>query len=237
MKAAKPLPNEDKISTTRKATTCGQKERPTGTATPAPEYQPTEKERAALESYKRRDASTMSLPKLKVSKEKPRSEPQWDHPDQKTTILLVAEAFGSNDPHFLKGLVGQVNRSCRSRGDYDEDSINFVLSVINGVKPRDRLEAILAAQIANLHMAAMRAAEHLNNAANPEQRDSAERVYYKLVRNLIRAIDALKRYRRGRELNLNVQNASINDNGQAVVAQVTQASPEEPRSDRKRGGE
>jgi hypothetical protein len=64
----------------------------------------------------------------------------------------------------------------------DEASGNFLLSVIRGVKPRDQLETMLAAQMAVVHAATMMMARRLNHVDNIAQQDAAERALNKLAR-------------------------------------------------------
>ena len=53
----------------------------------------------------------------------------------------------------------------------DQDASNFALSVIRGIEPRDQLEAMLAAQMAAVHMATMMFARRLNHVETIPQQD------------------------------------------------------------------
>ena len=55
------------------------------------------------------------------------------------------EALGTANLDFLDGLLAQLANA--GWGD-DERSINFMLSVVKGIEPRDQVEAMLAAQMA-----------------------------------------------------------------------------------------
>ena len=57
-----------------------------------------------------------------------------------------------------------------------------MLSVVKGLKPKDQLETMLAAQMAAIHMATMRLAPELANVETISQQDSAERALNKLAR-------------------------------------------------------
>jgi hypothetical protein len=70
-----------------------------------------------------------------------------------------------------------------------------MLSVMKGVQPRDQLEAMLAAQMAAVHMATMTIAQRLAHVENIPQQDSAERAFNKLSRTFTTQMEALKRYR------------------------------------------
>ena len=139
---------------------------------------------------------------------------------------LVMEFLGSADEQFSTGIFGQL-ASASARGQkIDEREVNFMLSVIQGVQPRDQLEAMLAAQMAAVHMASMTFARRLRNVENLAQLDSAERAFTKLTRTFATQMEALKRYRTGGEQKVTVQHVSVAEGGQAIVGNVTQAQRE-----------
>jgi hypothetical protein len=102
-----------------------------------------------------------------------------------------------------------------------------MLSVVKGIQPRDHLEAMLAAQMAAVHMATMTFAQRLAQVENiiPQQ-DSAERAFNKLSRTFTTQMEALKRYRTGGEQKVTVQHVSVSEGGQAIVGNVTQGARE-----------
>ena len=102
----------------------------------------------------------------------------------------------------------------------------FIFSLVKGVKPRDQVEAMLAAQMAAVHMATMTLARRLVHVENLPQQDSAERAFNKLARTFATQMEALKRYRTGGEQKVTVQHVSVSEGGQAIVGNVTQASRE-----------
>src|SRR6516165_11375143 len=99
---------------------------------------------------------------------------------------------------FVNGIVSHANASGRGR-DIDEYGLNFMLSVIKDIEPRDQLEAMLAAQMAAVHVASMTFARRLAGVENIPQQDSAERAFNKLTRTFAMQMEALKRYRTGAE--------------------------------------
>jgi len=74
------------------------------------------------------------------------------------------EALGTPNLDFANGLLNQLLNAGSKHGD--EGELNFMLSVIKGVKPKDQLEAMLAAQMAVVHMASMACGGQLRNAEN-----------------------------------------------------------------------
>ena len=136
------------------------------------------------------------------------------------------DAVGTADFDFYRGLIDQL-ASAGSRGDQiDEHQLNFLLSVVKGIKPKDQLEAMLAAQMAAVHVATMTLGRDLTNVETIEQQDSADRAFNKLARTFTTQLEALKRYRTGGEQKVTVQHVSVSEGGQAIVGNVTQAARE-----------
>jgi hypothetical protein len=106
----------------------------------------------------------------------------------------------------------------------DESDLNFLLSVIKGINPKDQLETMLAAQMAAIHMATMTFARRLSHVGNIPQQDSAERALNKLARTFTTQMEALKRYRTGGEQKVTVQHVSVGEGVQAIVGNATQAT-------------
>jgi hypothetical protein len=98
--------------------------------------------------------------------------------------------------------------------------------LLDGIKPRDQIEAMLAAQMAAVHVATMTFARRLAHVENIPQQDSAERAFNKLARTFTTQMEALKRYRTGGEQKITVQHVSVGEGGQAIVGNVTQRAPE-----------
>ena len=198
--------------------------------TDGPEYKPTERELSALKNLVARSDSSSS-PKIKVSEQEGTRTLAFDHPSQEIGLALLMEALGLTDVEFAYGLFGQLASAGSSRDGADSQGLDFLLSVVKGVEPRDQLEAMLAAQMAAVHMASMTFARRLAQVENLPQQDSAERAFNKLTRTFTTQMEALKRYRTGGEQKVTVQHVSVNEGGQAIVGNVTQASKEKPSDD------
>jgi hypothetical protein len=130
-------------------------------------------------------------------------------------------ALGPAEDDFLGALYHQLARTTYQRGEIDKDDLNFMFSVVTGIRPRDRLELMLAAQMAAVHVATMTSARRLRRADDIAQQDSAERAFNKLARTFATQMEALTRHRTGAEQKV-VQHVSVSDGGQAIVGNVTQ---------------
>jgi hypothetical protein len=107
---------------------------------------------------------------------------------QKHAHILLMEALGTTDPDFLDGILCQLF-NVGSRGGKAE--LNFMLSVVKGVKPRDEVGALLAAQMAAVHLATMALARRLARVENIPQQDSAEHAFNKLARTFATQVSLL----------------------------------------------
>ena len=165
-------------------------------------------------------------PRLKVSKSGDRPTITPAHPDEIIGWALLMDALGTTDMDFFNGLVDQLARATADGAEVNEKGINFMLSIIKDIEPRDQLEAMLAAQIAAVHIAAMTVGRRLANVENIAQHDSAERAFNKLARTYVAQIEALKRYRTGGEQKVTVQHVTVGEGGQAIVGNVTQGQRE-----------
>ena len=135
----------------------------------------------------------------------------------------MMDAFGTGDCDFMHGILRQLANAASSQGQPpDETDLNFMLSVVKDIKPRDHFECMLAAQAAAVHLVAMRFANYLMNTDNIYQQDSGERVFSKATRTFPVQMEAIKRYRSNGEQGITVQNVSVKDGGQAIVGNFTQ---------------
>jgi len=186
-------------------------------------YEPTPEENKALRRVGKRLADKPPAPNVKVHRREgqlPLLGP--DHPDEVVGSLLLAETVGTASLEFLHGLLGQISNVASQGPRPDQQAINFMLAMIRGVEPRDEIEAMLAAQMAAVHMATMTFARRLAHVENIPQQDSAERAFNKLTRTFAIQVEALKRYRTGGEQKVTVQHVTVNEGGQAVVGNVSQ---------------
>jgi hypothetical protein len=110
-----------------------------------------------------------------------------------------------------------------------------MLSIVKGIKPRDQIEAMLAAQMAAVHMASMTFARRLARVENIQQQDSAERAFNKLSRTFAAQMSTLKEYRSKGEQKMTVQHVHVAEGGQAIVGNVN--APAEGGGAREKSGE
>jgi hypothetical protein len=189
-------------------------------AVPAKKREPTAEEAAAVETLFARRRKRPPAPSLKFSNDGGTLSIGTDHEDNRLGLVLVANAVGAADDDFSSGLIGQLLNAGMIGKGTDARGPNFMLSVVKAVEPRDELEAMLAAQMAAVHMATMRVARTLAHIQNIPQQDSASNAFNKLTRTFAAQMEALKRYRSGGEQKVTVRHVTVNEGGQAIVGVV-----------------
>jgi hypothetical protein len=142
------------------------------------------------------------------------------------------EALGTTDIAFADRLLDQLVAASSPYGEVDERDLNFMLCVIKSIKPNEPLVAMLAAQMALVHMVTMRFGWRLADGMDPSERESAVREINRAARTFTGQMEALKRYRSGGEQKVTVQQVSVSEGGQAIVGNVTQARPGEVTPER-----
>ena len=182
-------------------------------------YERTPRETELLATY--RAAKDTRAPRLRITADGAKAAKlEIDHPEQMTGALGIMSAIGTTDLDFYNEFVGQLTNASNVKGP-SESGVNFMLAVVKGIEPRDQIEAMLAAQMAAVHMASMTFARRLANVDNIPQQDSAERAFNKLTRTFAAQVEALKNYRSKGEQKMTVQHVHVAEGGQAIVGNVS----------------
>ena len=191
------------------------------------QYEPTPQERDALDAMVTVRRKQLPAPKIKVGRDpKVGFKISMDHPDPPFGGSLLCHALATTSLDFTSGILTQISNAVSKGPNPDQDAINFALAVVAGVKPRDEVETMLAAQMAAIHTATMTFARRLAHVENIPQQDSAERALNKLTRTFAMQMEALKRYRTGGEQKVTVHHVTVNEGGQAIVGTVEQVRGE-----------
>ena len=148
-----------------------------------PALELTARERAVFEKYRDIHTNTATAAtRMKLVNDADKSRLVPDHGDEFIGKLLLADALGAADLDFSDGLISQLANAGAKGQKVDVQALNFMLSVVKSIKPKDQVELMLAAQMAGIHMATMRMMERLANADDTPRLDSTERALNKLAR-------------------------------------------------------
>ncbi len=159
------------------------------------------------------------------------------HSEEEGHRFRLADAFGTRSKHFvysmLKGL-GKATEDYSEKhgflpGSADEIAFNAALAVIDGVRPKDEIEAMLAAHMAVTNIALLELFARTRGAlagevyrGNGIQRlDVLGNLTIKFMRAYAIQVEALARKRRKGEQNVTVKHVHVHAGGQAVVGNVS----------------
>ena len=135
-------------------------------------------------------------------------------------LLMTAVAIGYGDTRLSNGFIRQLaNAATRADGKMS-GNVNFAVAVIQGIDPKDTVEALLATQMAVVHGATMDASANLAQAKYVEHRDSALSAVNKLAHTFAAQVEALKKHRSAGEQSIRVEHVTVNEGGQAIVGVV-----------------
>ena len=138
-------------------------------------------------------------------------------------LISKPTAFiGTGDFGFEEGFIRQLVNASTPSNSTDAKGANFMLSVVEGIKPKDQVEAMLASQMAAVQMATMTFARKLAHSENMFQYDIALRGFTKLTRTFTAQVEALKKYRSNGQQTVTVEHVTVNEGGQAIVGHVDQ---------------
>lgn len=195
----------------------------TGSTVTTP-YKPTPAEAVAKDRYRERKARRPPA-RVKVFQRDGVNMTGTDHSDPHTGNINLMNACGTASTAFTEVLLKQITSVASQGREPDEANINFVLAAVNGVEPRDEIEAMLTVQMAAVHLASMTFARRLAHVQNIPQQDAAERAFNKLTRTFTTQMEALKRYRSTGQQTVRVERVTVEAGGQAVVGAVNVPPP------------
>ena len=85
----------------------------------------------------------------------------------------MSDAFGVADRDAMYGMLRQLVRASVKGRKPDGVNLAFMISMVESIRPRDAVEAMLVTQMVSVHVMAMRCAHHLANANDIARQESA----------------------------------------------------------------
>lgn len=183
--------------------------------------EPTSRERAAIAEATTRQTKRGRPVSVKVSKG-PDGQDHIDppHSDRDGWSFQQFEAFGTGSPAFMTAEVLRLV-NVLSPHAVDEGKLNAALAVMEGIQPKNEVEAMLAVQMAATHSLTM---EMMRIAAKSDlvpQIEMSGNLAIKLARTFTTQVEALAKLRRGGEQKVTVEHVHVHAGGRAVVGNVT----------------
>lgn len=141
------------------------------------------------------------------------------HGDREGWLARVDDLFGSSGRQFALAQLHHILKVARGdNGKYDEAKVNGILAAIEGVRPANEVEAMLALQMAVTHELAMQALLRAQRVDQIPQYDSSGGMAVRLLRTYTMQLEALAKLRRGGEQVVRV--VHVHPGGQAVIGNV-----------------
>ena len=160
-----------------------------------------------------------------------------DHSDDEGHEYRLTDAFGTRSLQFvysmLKGLGNATEDHSLNQGllpgNPDQLALNAALAVIDGVRPKDEIEAMLAAHMALTNIALLElvartrgaVAGHRYEGDGIKRLDVLGNLTTKFMRTYTMQVEALARKRRKGQQNITVKHVHVYAGGQAVVGNVS----------------
>jgi hypothetical protein len=160
-----------------------------------------------------------------------------DHSDDEGHDYRLADAFGTRSLQFAYSMLNGLGRATAdhsldcgfSPGSPDQVAFNAALAVIDGVRPKDEIEAMLAAHMAVTNIVLLELAARTRGAiaGHQYQGDGIKRLDVlgnlttKFMRTYTMQVEALARKRHKSEQKVTVKHVHVYAGGQAVVGNVS----------------
>jgi hypothetical protein len=159
-----------------------------------------------------------------------------DHSDEEGHQYRLADTFGSRSLQFVHSMLhGLGDATANHSLDYDfnpgrpnQVAFNAALAVISGVRPKDEIEAMLAAHMAVTNIVLLELvartrgsiAGHRYEGNGIKRLDVLGNLTNRFMRTYTLQVEALARKRRKGEQNIRVKHVHVYAGGQAVVGNV-----------------
>jgi len=193
---------------------------------------PSADEQASITAARQRIAARAPRVSLKIASEKPGSPIEINPPHDDRAALLdrLQDAFGTRGMAFTTAELNHFILASRLADDKtDETRLNSLLAVVDGVRPANEIEAMLACQIAVTHRLAMDLVRRTQRAEQIPQFEANGRLAAKFLNAFASQVELLNRLQRGPAQHVRVEHVHVHQGGQAIVGNVA--------SGRDRGGE
>jgi len=136
-------------------------------------------------------------------------------------IIEWANNCGVTDPVLQGMLSSQLLFSYTNSTEALEVFQDGILAMHQGIKPKDTIESLLAAQMVATHNMAMEFSKRVMLVGQTvEGVDANINRVTKLMRTYVAQVEALRKYRTGGKQTIQVQHVNVNEGGQAVVGNI-----------------
>jgi diadenosine tetraphosphate (Ap4A) HIT family hydrolase len=135
----------------------------------------------------------------------------------------LMDAFGTSSTDFAEMELRRLHKALGNSNKLGADqlTINAALAVVDGIKPENEVEAMLASHMAMTHVLAMQAMSRAHWADMIPEYQAAGNFAIKLSRTFTMQMEALAKLRRGGEQTVRVEHVHVHPGAQAIVGHVS----------------
>jgi hypothetical protein len=160
-----------------------------------------------------------------------------DHSDEEGHRYHLADVFGTRSLEFVASMLTELGQATKDHssdldmgpGSLDQTSLNAALAVIDGVRPADEIEAMLAAHMAVTNIALLELmartrgaiAGHLYQGSGIKRLDILGNLTTKFMRTYAIQVETLAKKRRKGEQTVTVKHVHVHPGAQAVIGNVS----------------
>jgi hypothetical protein len=199
---------------------------------------PTEVEREGIATARRRTKKRPPSVAVVVRRAQDgRLHASPEHSDREGHAYRMADTLGTRSLEFVSTMMNSIGKATEDHskmkdfgpGSVDQTAVNAALAVIDGVRPADEIEAMLAAHMAVTNIALLELvartrgaiAGHLYQGSGLKRLDVLGNLTAKFMRTYAMQVEALAKKRRRGEQTVTVRHVHVHAGGQAVVGNVT----------------
>jgi hypothetical protein len=199
---------------------------------------PNEVERAEIEKARKRTKARAPRIAVHIEDRGTRAPVVYpDHSDDEGHRYRLADAFGTRSLQFVNSMLRGLGNATADHSlnlDFgpanpDQVELNAALAVIDGVRPKDEIEAMLAAHmaVANIVLLELIArtrgavAGHRYEGNGIKRLDVLGNLTTKFMRTYTMQVEALTKKRRKGQQNIKVKHVHVYAGGQAVVGAIS----------------
>lgn len=208
------------LDTDHKNTTLSKRRNPPGAESVAPELRRKQAEKDPAGPVQPRRRSV-----IRFTKTQDRNGEKSASPDTRPSPRIV-RAFGTSDTKAVMQFLHQIEFALPGGRDAARCNIDYAVSTLEGINPKDQLEGLLALQIMTTHTLAM---EFMRRAMGENQTvegvDRNMNRLTKLLATFVAQVEALNRHRGKGEQKVIVKHVHVHEGGQAIVGAVSQSRP------------
>jgi hypothetical protein len=171
-------------------------------------------------------SAKQGAPRLKPQRQEKPKLPEFEMDDDGSVKVIlrdedqVSTLFGGSSSEFAEALLMHcVNVSGKSVHNVKDKS--FAVAIVGEIAPEDGIEAMLATQMAAVHIATMRHSRLMAGVDTLQQLEVHERIVNKLARTFATQMEALRKHRNGGKQTVTVQHVNVEGGGKAIVGNVT----------------